>query len=86
MNIPLLFKQYIWLVETIRNAKRITFAEINRKWVDTDMSCGVEHTAARANQQECGSCCATRTVTKGETAFTKTPLNRTNFGSSDKWL
>ena len=42
MNIPLLFKQYIWLVETIRNAKRITLAEINRKWVDTDMSCGVE--------------------------------------------
>ena len=42
MNIPLLFKQYIWLVEIIRNAKRITFAEINRKWVDTDMSCGVE--------------------------------------------
>ena len=42
MNIPLLFKQYIWLVETIRNARKITLAEINRKWVDTDMSCGME--------------------------------------------
>ena len=27
-----LFKQYIWLLNTILRAKRISFEEINRKW------------------------------------------------------
>ena len=34
-------KEYIWLVNTIRKARRITFAEINEKWLQTDMSEGV---------------------------------------------
>lgn len=38
MKQPLLFRQYIWLVETIYNAGKISFEEINRKWVRTDMS------------------------------------------------
>lgn len=42
MKIPALFKEYIWLVNTIRNANGITFAEINDKWLDTEMSDGVE--------------------------------------------
>ena len=36
------FKEYIWLVNTIREARRITFEEINEKWLETDMSEGVE--------------------------------------------
>ena len=35
------FKEYIWLVNTIYKAKKITLVEINEKWVDTDMSGGV---------------------------------------------
>ena len=42
MKIPAKFKEYIWLVNTIRKARRITFAEIQDKWLDTDMSGGVE--------------------------------------------
>ena len=42
MKIPIKFKEYIWLVNTIRKARRITFAEIQEKWLDTDMSEGVE--------------------------------------------
>lgn len=37
MKIPAKFKEYIWLVNTIRKARRITFAEINEKWLQTDM-------------------------------------------------
>ncbi len=42
MNIPTKFKEYIWLVNTIRRARRITFAEINEKWLQTEMSEGIE--------------------------------------------
>jgi len=42
MNIPTKFKEYIWLVNTIRKARRITFAEINEKWLETEMSEGIE--------------------------------------------
>ena len=36
------FKEYIWLVNTIYQAKAITFAEINERWLKKDMSGGVE--------------------------------------------
>ena len=42
MTTPILFKEYIWLVNTIYQARNITLEEINRKWVKTDMSGGVE--------------------------------------------
>ena len=42
MKIPAKFEEYIWLVNTIRKARRITFAEINEKWLQTDMSEGIE--------------------------------------------
>ena len=32
MKIPTLFKEYIWLIETINRAGKITFAEINEQW------------------------------------------------------
>ena len=41
MTVPSLFKEYIWLVNTIKRARRITFAEIQEKWLDTEMSGGV---------------------------------------------
>ena len=35
-----LLNKYVWLVETIYNAKKITFEEINEKWLDNDLSEG----------------------------------------------
>ena len=35
------FKEYIWLVNTIHRAGRISFAEIQKKWLITEMSEGV---------------------------------------------
>ena len=34
--------KYVWLVETLYRAKRITLKEINRRWLDTDLSEGLE--------------------------------------------
>ncbi|SEF80363.1 WYL domain-containing protein [Xylanibacter ruminicola] len=33
-----LLNKYVWLVETIYKAKKITFEEINQRWLDNDMS------------------------------------------------
>ena len=41
MTTPILFKEYIWLVETIHKAKKITLAELNERWLETEMSGGV---------------------------------------------
>lgn len=35
------FKEYIWLVNTIRKSRRITLDEINERWTRTEMSGGV---------------------------------------------
>lgn len=35
-----LLNKYVWLVDTIYKAKRITFEEINLRWLDNDMSEG----------------------------------------------
>ena len=42
MTTPILFREYIWLLNTIYKAKAISLSEINEKWVSTDMSGGVE--------------------------------------------
>ena len=42
MKASALFKEYVWLVNTIRQAGRITLREINERWLRTDMSGGVE--------------------------------------------
>ncbi len=34
--------KYVWLVETLYHAKKITLKEINRKWLETDLSEGLE--------------------------------------------
>lgn len=36
-----LFQQYIWLVDTIYRAGRLTLEEINQRWLDTEMSEGL---------------------------------------------
>ena len=41
MNTPALFKEYIWLVNTIHKRRRITLDEINEQWTRTEMSGGV---------------------------------------------
>ena len=35
------FKEYIWLVNTIYEAKTITLTEINERWLQTEMSEGI---------------------------------------------
>ena len=37
-----LINKYVWLVETIYKAKRITFEELNEKWLENDLSEGIE--------------------------------------------
>ena len=34
--------KYVWLVETLYKAKKITLKEINQKWLETDLSEGLE--------------------------------------------
>ena len=34
--------KYVWLVETLYHAKKITLKEINRRWLETDLSEGLE--------------------------------------------
>ena len=34
--------KYVWLVETLYRAKKITLKEINQRWLDTDLSEGLE--------------------------------------------
>ena len=34
--------KYVWLVETLYKAKKITLKEINRKWSQTELSEGEE--------------------------------------------
>lgn len=52
MKTPAKFKEYIWLVNTIRKARRITLAEINERWINTEMSGGVEMARATFNRHK----------------------------------
>ena len=47
------FKEYIWLVNTIYHAKTITFAEINERWLKTEMSEGVEMARTTFYRHKC---------------------------------
>lgn len=47
------FKEYIWLVNTIHQAGRITFADINKRWLDTEMSGGVEMARTTFYRHKC---------------------------------
>ena len=37
-----LISKYVWVIETIYRAKKISFKELNEKWLDNDISQGVE--------------------------------------------
>lgn len=46
------FKEYIWLVNTIRKAGRISFSELQKKWLETEMSGGGEMARATFNRHK----------------------------------
>lgn len=52
MKTSVKFKEYIWLVNTIRKAEKITFAELQKKWLDTEMSEGVELARSTFNRHK----------------------------------
>ncbi len=52
MKAHYLFKEYIWLVNTIRQAKKISFADINKQWLRTEMSEGLEMARATFNRHK----------------------------------
>lgn len=50
MKMPVLFKQYIWLIETIYQAGRITFDELNEKWQKKEESEGMTFSRTTFNR------------------------------------
>ena len=52
MTTPTLFKEYIWLVNTIHQARNITLSDINQKWLTTEMSGGVELARSTFNRHK----------------------------------
>ncbi len=53
MTTPALFKEYIWLINTIYKAKAISFNVINERWVETEMSGGVEMSRTTFYRHKC---------------------------------
>ena len=49
MKIPELFKEYIWLIETINRYGKITFAELNELWKRKEESTGAEFSRTTFN-------------------------------------
>lgn len=41
MKASLLFKEYVWIVDTIRRAGHITLRQLNERWLDTTLSDGI---------------------------------------------
>lgn len=52
MRAKSLFSEYIWLVNTINRAGRISLEEINRKWRNTDLSGGVDFARSTFNRHK----------------------------------
>ncbi|MBR1556281.1 MAG: WYL domain-containing protein [Prevotella sp.] len=52
MSTPALFKEYIWLVNTIYQARDITLSDINEKWIKTEMSGGVDMARSTFNRHK----------------------------------
>ena len=53
MTTPTLFKEYIWLVKTIFNAKYISLSDLNNRWVETEMSGCVEMSRTTFYRHKC---------------------------------
>lgn len=45
-----IFQEYVWLVNTIHQAGRISFEDINKLWIKTEMSGGVELSRSTFNR------------------------------------
>lgn len=52
MKTPELFKEFIWLLNTIHQTGKISFADINKKWLRTEMSGGVEISRTTFNRHK----------------------------------
>lgn len=52
MRTQVKFKEYIWLVNTINKARAISFADIQKKWLETDMSEGIELARSTFNRHK----------------------------------
>lgn len=52
MKTPELFKEYIWLLNTIYQAGKISLADINEKWLLTEMSGGVDISRTTFNRHK----------------------------------
>lgn len=52
MKTPEQFKEYIWLLNAIQQAGKISFSEINKKWLRTEMSGGVEISRTTFNRHK----------------------------------
>lgn len=50
MTIPGLFKEYIWLIETINRYGKITFAELNELWKRRPEATGAEFSRTSFNR------------------------------------
>ena len=64
MKASFLFKQYVWLVDTIQRCKRITLADLNERWLRTELSEGrpLSRTTFNRLQQKKAYMGMTRTV------------------------
>lgn len=52
MRSYVLFQEYIWLVNIIHRTRKISFEEINRKWLETEMSEGVSMARSTFNRHK----------------------------------
>lgn len=52
MKVSTKFKEYIWLVNTIYRARKISFAQLQEKWLETEMSGGVELARSTFNRHK----------------------------------
>lgn len=47
-----MFKEYIWLLNTLNQAGKISFAEINKRWLRTELSGGVDISRTTFNRHK----------------------------------
>ena len=52
MKISEIFKQYIWITDTIYRSKGISFQELNKRWVRTEMSEGIPMSRSTFNRHK----------------------------------
>ena len=88
MKASILFKQYVWLVDTIRRAERITLREINEKWLRTEMSEGIPYsrTTFRRHRQEVEDMFGIIIECDGENRYYIDDTSLMNTDSVTEWM